>query len=268
MRSQVESDELYARQLAEHYNRRRAPRSDLDEQYEDSRRGSANSEEKDYNDLPVIRDNIRKGFFETQSKVNSWVQNLKKRMDGEETEGEQSGEGYNEAQQGYSRPRHSGDMGRRSGDREHYDADPQVLSDDLTALELKDTEAPPPRPPRPNANPASQKTSSPDKRKVSFQEGPPTQIDDIWDAPPAVKRYPSAGSKPSKWQPLSTVEPSPVAENDPFSLGDSDDDKDGKAKDQKTAAEGDRIKEETAEAMTGEMGHGSKDDSKADGSGK
>jgi hypothetical protein len=233
----------------------------------------------------VIRDNIRKGFFETQSKVNSWMQNLKKRMDGEETEGEQSGQGYNEAQ-GYSRPRHSGDMGRRSGDREHYDADPQVLSDDLTALELKDTEgwqsldisislqpltltiAPPPRPARPNANSASQKTSSPDKRKVSFQDGPPTQIDDIWDAPPAVKRYPSAGSKPSKWQPLSTVEPSPVAENDPFSLGDSDDDKDGKAKDQKTAAEGDRIKEETAEAMTGEMGHGSKDDSKADGFGK
>lgn len=40
---------------------------------------------------------------------------------------------------------------------------------------------------------------------------------------------PGAGagaSKSSKWQPLSTVDPSPIAENDPFSLGDSDDEKD------------------------------------------
>lgn len=35
-------------------------------------------------------------------------------------------------------------------------------------------------------------------------------------------------SKSSKWQPLSAVEPSPVGENDPFSLGDSDDEKDAK----------------------------------------
>jgi hypothetical protein len=31
-------------------------------------------------------------------------------------------------------------MSRRSGDRERYDADPQVLSDDFSALELRDTE--------------------------------------------------------------------------------------------------------------------------------
>lgn len=47
-RTQLESDEMYARQLAEHYNRRRAPRPDLDDQYRDSRRGSMNSEERDY----------------------------------------------------------------------------------------------------------------------------------------------------------------------------------------------------------------------------
>lgn len=47
-RSQVESDELYARQLAEHYNRRRAPRPDWDEEHQDYRRGSVNSEERDY----------------------------------------------------------------------------------------------------------------------------------------------------------------------------------------------------------------------------
>lgn len=59
MRSQVESDELYARQLAEHYNRRRAPRSDLDEQDEASRRESANSEEKDYS----FFDGMSNAFF-------------------------------------------------------------------------------------------------------------------------------------------------------------------------------------------------------------
>lgn len=87
----------------------------------------------------MIRDNIRKGFLETQSKVNSWVQNLKKRIDGEEMDDDEAAQGYHEPQN-YNRSRPSGELGRRSGDREHYDADPQVLSDDFTALELRDTE--------------------------------------------------------------------------------------------------------------------------------
>ena len=34
---------------------------------------------------------------------------------------------------------------------------------------------------------------------------------------------PAGGGKPSKWQPLSTADPDPVTDHDPFSLGDSDD---------------------------------------------
>lgn len=34
---------------------------------------------------------------------------------------------------------------------------------------------------------------------------------------------PSSGGKASKWQPLSTADPDPVTDHDPFSLGDSDD---------------------------------------------
>lgn len=34
---------------------------------------------------------------------------------------------------------------------------------------------------------------------------------------------PSGGGKASKWQPLSTADPDPVTDHDPFSLGDSDD---------------------------------------------
>jgi hypothetical protein len=81
---------------------------------------------------------------------------------------------------------------------------------------------------------------------VSFQDGPPTEIDNIYDAPSA-KRNSSTGSKSSKWQPLSTVEPSPVAENDPFSLGDSDDEKDTKTKEQTAVPESGNLHKATVE---------------------
>ncbi|EAW07905.1 CUE domain-containing protein [Aspergillus clavatus NRRL 1] len=277
---QLEQDELYARQLAEHYNRR-APQPRWDESRHDgAARRSNESEEREYSffddDLPVIRENLRKGFLETQSKVNSWVQNLKKRIDGEDLEEESSsGRGYGETQ-GYNRPRRSGDMGRRSGDRERYDADPQLLSDDFSALELRDSEGwhaplndsryntwltpvpavPPPQPPRrplANANLYKPASPSPDRRRVSFQEGPPAEIGNLYDASEPARRTSAMGSKSNKWQPLSTVEPSPVADHDPFSLGDSEDERETKAKDQNTADENDRTKQATAEAMAGEL---------------
>ena len=73
---------------------------------------------------------------------------------------------------------------------------------------------------------------------------------------------PKAGAKASKWQPLSTVDPNPIADNDPFSLGDSEDEKDAKdkpkdTKDTKdtqdtqpdTSDENERLKQAAAEAM-------------------
>jgi hypothetical protein len=70
--------------------------------------------------------------------------------------------------------------------------------------------------------------------------------------PPKDNATTSGAAKTSKWQPLSTVEPSPIAENDPFSLGDSDDEKD--AKDKTGAKEiqmddNERLKKAAAEAM-------------------
>lgn len=128
--------------------------------------------------------------------------------------------------------------------------------------------APPAQPPRPLANSNLYKSASPspDRRKVSFQEGPPTEIGNIYDASEPAKRS-STGSKPSKWQPLSTVEPSPVGDHDPFSLGDSEDEKDTKAKDPQPADEADRIKKGTAEAMSGELGSASKDGQKTENAG-
>ena len=89
---------------------------------------------------------------------------------------------------------------------------------------------------------------------MSFQDGPPVEIDNIYDASTPSKRLSSTGNKASKWQPLSTVEPSPVAENDPFSLGDSDDEKETKIKEQTTRSEGDRLKHVTVESVSDEVG--------------
>lgn len=117
------------------------------------------------------------------------------------------------------------------------------------------------------------KSSSQERRKVSFQDGPPEEIDNIYDASEPSRRSAAAG-KSSKWQPLSTVAPSPVGENDPFSLGDSEDEKDTKPKEAQAketpaqeapADEAERVKKATADAMAEELGSGSKDEDKKAG---
>jgi hypothetical protein len=65
--------------------------------------------------------------------------------------------------------------------------------------------------------------------------------------------------KQSKWQPLSTIDPSPIGEtdNDPFSLGDSEDEKE--SKDRVSGKEikmddAERLKKAAAEAMANNIG--------------
>lgn len=200
-------------------------------------------------DLPEIRDNIRKGFLETQKTVNSWISTFKKKIDGEEEDPEfTQGQAPRPAQgygSGYASPpggqpypgRRSADM-RRSADLQRYDADMQPIGDDFSKLELRDGEAPPRTSSRPLANPnlfRSGGTQGPERRpspgttrKVSFQEGPPEEIKDMYSASPKPAATPQSTGKTSKWQPLKTMDPSPVNDNDPFSLGDSDEEKDAK----------------------------------------
>lgn len=59
--------------------------------------------------------------------------------------------------------------------------------------------------------------------------------------------------KSSKWQPMSQVEPSSV-DNDPFSLGDSDDEKDAKPITLKDDEDDERVKKATSEAMGDDLG--------------
>lgn len=80
---------------------------------------------------------------------------------------------------------------------------------------------PPPqprRPSRPLANPDLLKTSA-----MPAQRGPVDEVE--------AANTQSTG-KSTKWQPLTSVAPNPEAEdNDPFSLGDSDEEREAKTKD-------------------------------------
>ncbi|KAF2970406.1 hypothetical protein GQX73_g3137 [Xylaria multiplex] len=264
--SQMEADELYARQLAEHYDNvgayeARTTNRGPGGQYRRQATGLKPNEmyDREHNfiddDLPVITENIRKGFLETQTKVNSWFTNLKKKIDGEYNSDE------DESQPSKHHPhsgagRRSGEGSRQSTDYHRYDADPQVLSDDFAGMRLNpdgtttyghQSDNPNLNKPLPGAA-----FAKPDSRKVAFRE----TVEDIgpYDASPKIPPKDGAASQPSgkqsKWQPLSTIEPSPIAENDPFSLGDSEDEKESKGGSKEIKLEdSERLKAATADAM-------------------
>lgn len=311
-RSQLESDEQYARQLAEHYEGSssygpHAPRGGSRAAYPQGRKQMGlkpnemyeEEEERSFldDDLPVIKENLRKGFLETQSKVNSWITNLKKKLDGDDTDEESSTQGYNSNQHTQYRSRRSGE-GRQSGDYNRYDADPQVLGDDFAGIQLNvdgsrhegsDSRAshsantyhsPAPaarRSTRPLANPDLFKPTTtapkPEGRKVSFQNA--TVEDDMYRTSPKLGGKENAPStKQSKWQPLSTMEPSPIGDadndHDPFSLGDSEDEKESKdrvgGKEIRTD-DAERLKKAAAEAMSENIGEPAKKPEPAETSG-
>ncbi|KAI7561819.1 hypothetical protein KC343_g1921, partial [Hortaea werneckii] len=114
---------------------------------------------------------------------------------------------------------------RQSTEAQRYDADPQEFNaDEFERLELRDDEAPPAMPPRTSSRPKS----NPDLFKPQPkppQSGPVDEVD-------AAERKTSAQGgdpeKAKKWQPLTSVAPHPEEDNDPFSLGDDDEEGDGK----------------------------------------
>ncbi|ORY64401.1 uncharacterized protein BCR38DRAFT_434983 [Pseudomassariella vexata] len=262
--SQLEADELYARQLAEHYDNAayeaRTTSRGHGGQQPRPRQATGLKPDEMYDrehsfiddDLPVIKENLRKGFLETQTKVNTWFTTLKKRIDGEyDSEEDESQPSKHQAH------RRGGEGSRRSADYERYDADPQVLSDDFAGMRLNpDGTSAPGRSGNPNIyKPPPSSSPRPEGRKVAFKEG--HDDIDIYDASPKLppKDNPASSApanKQSKWQPMSAVEPSPIAEHDPFSLGDSEDEKDAKDKTgfKETKMEDtERLKQATADAM-------------------
>lgn len=92
----------------------------------------------DTDDLPEIKETVRQGFLQTQSTVNNWIQNFKKKIDGDDDDpysGPTTLPPRPEPHPDW--PRRAQGPPRRSGD---YDADPRELGDDFTALELRDDE--------------------------------------------------------------------------------------------------------------------------------
>ncbi|KLU91196.1 hypothetical protein MAPG_09718 [Magnaporthiopsis poae ATCC 64411] len=283
--SQLEADELYARQLAQHYeNTGLDPSRIFGGGGGGGSRGRGQYQEEPErsfvdDDLPIIKENLRKGFQETQKTVNTWFQTMKKRFDEEFADDQPQHPQHQQGrpgQQGGS-SRGGRDMGRRSGDYERYDADPQVLSDDFAGMKFHNDGTPVHNTrtsPNPNVfrpPPPSKSPRPGEDRKVSFREEA-DEIGDVYNVSPMSTgtagtagggggaAAPGAGAgaaKSSKWQPLSTVDPSPIAENDPFSLGDSDDEKDaagsngskGAAASKPAAPASGEIKKEDAERL-------------------
>lgn len=99
-------------------------------------------------DLPIIRENVRKGFFETQAKVNKWISDFKKKIDGEDEDEMDSPPVASSYRPSHERARfdtaqnfrRNTEARRRSGDIQRYDSDPRVLDDNFTELELRDDE--------------------------------------------------------------------------------------------------------------------------------
>lgn len=74
-------------------------------------------------------------------------------------------------------------------------------------------------------------------------------------------KSPESASKSAKWQPLTSVAPNPEADdNDPFSLGDSDDEKESKGKDLREVDTA-RLKEAARNSVSGQGASEDKDKS-------
>ena len=96
----------------------------------------------------MIRDNLQKGFQETKNTINKWIKDFQKKIDGEENDepiprpggSQQVRRDFGPSQSNQLHGiRKSAEAARRSSERDRYDADPQVLSDDFGhRLELKD----------------------------------------------------------------------------------------------------------------------------------
>ena len=278
--SQLEADEIYARQLAEQYNA--APRAQRYNQREPSRRGPnqqrppySDEEEPERNffddDLPEIGKNIQQGFLDTQKKVNGWISNLKKRIDGDDEDeddlysssqaGSRQSTGTLQGRQNFGSSQSEQLYGirkqaearqqtrtRTSTEANRYDADPHELGDDeFERLELRDDEGPPPQPPRTS----SRQKPNPDLFKAQParppQSGPVDEVD-------AADRRTSEGGKAKKWQPLTSVVPHTEEDNDPFSLGDDDDEKNEDLRKEDTQRLKDAARSSVSEGAGGEAG--------------
>ncbi|RKF57912.1 putative cue domain-containing protein [Golovinomyces cichoracearum] len=233
--SQLEADERYARQLASRYGNKTGNGSGLTRPVTNTTRRnltpvisrpSNSQEERSFleDDLPIIKDNLKKGFLEAQNKVNGWISILKKKIDGEDDEDDTlHSNGYSSRMY-----RNNEERLRRSDEYSPYDADPQVLGDDFAGIQLHPDGSQYNLADKPQIKPTSAHSKNTCEHQAPL-DGSVHRENDIYSASPnpGVVNPPR---KQSKWQPLTKIEPNPSGETDtePFSLGDSDDEKETK----------------------------------------
>lgn len=301
--NQLEADELYARQLAEQYNNQhqqqysaargqtRYNQREEQQRRPNQQRPPYDEEDREHSffddDLPEIGRNLQQTFVETQKKMGSWINNLRKKIDGEDEEDDLYSGGASQ-----SGPRRQGSAGvgtgrqnfgssqseqmygirksaeanassqRRSTEAQRYDADPHELGDEeFERLEMRDDEdegVPPPQPPRSS----SRKTANPDLFKSTPrppQSGPVDEVD------AAERKNPDGSGK--KWQALTSVAPNPEEDNDPFSVGDDEEEKGGE---EVRKDDTERLKEQARECVSagaGEAGKGLEESERSGSSG-
>lgn len=148
-------------------------------------------------DLPIIRDNFRKGWSTLVSKV-------KNKLDGE-------------PEQPPPQPPRPGQYGYHQ-QSSRYDADPRVLGDDFSHLNLQDQSrgGVSKQSHRPLANPNLFKTARAGDNEIETSTPPakPPRPEEQTSRP-SQTGGPSPGKK---WEPLR-----PAEDRDPFAVGDSDD---------------------------------------------
>lgn len=219
-RAQIEEDERLARQLAGEYRQtsgrvsrgsrssRGHPSPGNTGRYDDPPRSSFEERSFFEDELPEIRENLQRGFNETKTKVTSWVNNFKKRLD---TEGPA---GIFGTTNNSSPSTGSSGLGRTNGDsrREQYygrrfERDPNEIDDDFRGISLQDN--------------SGTNIDSADSDLYAPPVPPPKP------ARPVVSAFgdTTSPSKVNKWESLKSVDPEPEAnDKDPFFIGESDDD--------------------------------------------
>ncbi|EMD01281.1 hypothetical protein BAUCODRAFT_61481 [Baudoinia panamericana UAMH 10762] len=270
-KNQLEADEMYARQLAEQYNTHSDPYQQQRGQTRYNQREPGqrrpNQQKPVYNeddrehsffddDLPEIGRNIQQGFFETQKKVNSWISNFRKRLDGDDADEEDEdlysasqpssrqntnrwaqGGGGVEGRQNFGpsqseqlrgiqraaeqRQQQQQRSARQSTEAARYDADPHQIGDDeFERLELRDNDDDEVEELPPAQPPRRTSSRLPAKADLFKPQPKPPQSGPV-DEVDAGER----GGKGKKWQSLTSIQPQVVEDDaDPFALGDDEED--------------------------------------------
>jgi hypothetical protein len=142
---QLEADELYARRLAEHYESAgayeartssRAHGGGMPRGRQQTGLKPNEMYDREHNflddDLPVIKETFIKGYKETQTKMSTWFNTLKKKVEETFDEGDEGRDGQESAFIG----RPTRNQSRRSAEYDRYDADPELLSDDFAGMKF------------------------------------------------------------------------------------------------------------------------------------